>query len=75
MVIINIILQNLQNQDISIPSSSRLQNILSGFHPLMLLPAICGAIDGTHVKFSHHLGEHYTSINYANKHHFYNVLL
>ena len=54
MVIVDIILQNLQNEYTNIPCGSRLQNILSNFHTLTLLPTICGAIDGTHIKLSYY---------------------
>ena len=75
MVIVDIILQNLQNEYINIPYGSRPQNILRNFHTLTLLPTICGAIDGTHIKLSYHPRERYTPMNYANRHHFYSILL
>eukprot|EP01018_Ginkgo_biloba_P006963 Gb_28010 [translate_table: standard] len=64
----------MQKRYIKILSRYQLHKIMSDFQTIISLPAICGVIDGTHIKIAKPQKDE-TPEKYMNKHHFYSVLL
>lgn len=75
MLVANLICTHLLPKCIQIPTEERLIEIASDFQTLTLLPNVCGAIDGTHIKLYQKPKDVDYPAQYMCRHHFYSILL
>jgi hypothetical protein len=66
---------NLYSRYISIPSGTRLLEVISEFKELTGLDNMCGAIDGSHIKLRAQPDRRYTPADYWCRHHIHSILL
>ncbi|MCO5597746.1 hypothetical protein L7F22_051827 [Adiantum nelumboides] len=74
-IIVELLVTKLRPHYISIPSGEKLHNIIADFQTLTLLPNVCGAIDGSHIKLAKKPNMEHIPAQYWCRHHFHSVLL
>ncbi|MCO5548531.1 hypothetical protein L7F22_001991 [Adiantum nelumboides] len=74
-IIVEILATKLRPHYISIPFGEKLHNIIADFQTLTLLPNVCGAINGSHIKLAKKPNMEHIPAQYWCRHHFHSVLL
>lgn len=74
-LLVRVICKHMLPTHIQSPSHRRLEEIISDFQTLTLMPNVCGALDGTHIKLHYKPRDAQLASQYMCRHRFYSILL
>ncbi|KAI5070934.1 hypothetical protein GOP47_0013185 [Adiantum capillus-veneris] len=74
-IVVEILATRLRPQYVVVPFGERLDHIIADFLAITMLPNVCGAIDGTHIRLARRPRWHNTQAQYWCRHHFHSILL